>query len=974
MKANDFSLIQRTLEGDQSAFTELVNKYQKWVHTLVWRKIGDFHIAEELTQDVFLKVYKKLSTLKPTDHFPGWLYVIASRHCIAWYRKKQLPTTSLDTMPTSELEELYYLQHASSHSEQISLERQREVVKHLLRKLPESERTVVTLHYLAEMSCEEISEFLGVSPNTVKSRLHRARKRLANQEHLLHDASGIFQVSPTLTENIAREIARIKPASPSVSKPWIPWGISFAATLLVILLMAPGTLMLSRFQQPYSFEATSEMTVELIDVSVVRESKRKPDPQTRFGRAGTPSENNGSGFQTESPIIAAAQADRQDTLEAKPQWIQTGGPGGVSKPELFLTTDQTLYAIAKTGLYRLTEKADAWTLISASGPNREFDPVMAEQDDTLYLLTPDELLVSIDGGKTLNAIGTRPNGSVVALLITDGSQERDPRGNEMTMYLVLKTAVFRSNDAGKVWEPIGKVLQSDNALDVGSSGFRIWDALAFDNTLFVGTSRGLFRFIGTWEKLSLPTFQGINSLAVDGNRLYASTITRPKDTSDRNRTTAIFYSTNSGNSWTNITPNVHKFPTKLMMPIQIVSVEETLMVIGPGGMLLSSDGGETWTNPGKDPRAFGVSPVVALDEDNFYKSDALGVVRSTDGGLTWHAFMTGLVNSHILNLVTMERILYALTPAEILKSVDSGESWESVGVNTNGSASLEGAKTRLATADGVLYASISEFNKITLFRLSDTGDVCLPAVGVPDFKKVPLHTEGLKKHKDAWASSSNLVITQHHWKVDEHPIAEEWNTNRTFTLTENTIFMEYRHKLFRWRRGETAWHDTGLEDSDRFSHPDNAPKELTLAVSGNTIYVGKRDVKLSRSHDNGDTWIDITANLAFSFGHFKQILFAGSTLYVSTDKGVMHSRDDETWHVLTDVDGNRRIMDRIAVDGITVYGVCDGGVYQVDNQTNILEQITPELPHTATAFAVDSDIFYIGTKQNGVLRFQRDDP
>ena len=77
MKENDVALIQRTLEGDESAFTTLVKKYQKWVHTLVWRKIGDFHIAEELTQDIFLKVYKKLSTLKPFDRFPGWLYVIS---------------------------------------------------------------------------------------------------------------------------------------------------------------------------------------------------------------------------------------------------------------------------------------------------------------------------------------------------------------------------------------------------------------------------------------------------------------------------------------------------------------------------------------------------------------------------------------------------------------------------------------------------------------------------------------------------------------------------------------------------------------------------------------------------------------------------------------------------------------------------------------------------------------------------------
>ena len=277
MKENDIDLIQRTLDGDESAFTALVNKYQKWIHTLVWRKIGDFHIAEEITQDIFLKVYRKLSTLKPPENFPGWLYVIATRHCMTWLRKKRQPTTSLDAMPAAELEELCYTQYKTAYSEEVSLEHHRELVKRLLQKLPESERTVVTLYYLAEMTSEEISTFLGVSPNTIRSRLRRARKRLEEQGHLLHDVSGIFQLSPTLTENIMQEIARIKPATPSVSKPWVPWTLSVSATLLVILMMGFGPRALSRFQQPYNLDATSEMTIELVDTPVVLDIKRKPD-------------------------------------------------------------------------------------------------------------------------------------------------------------------------------------------------------------------------------------------------------------------------------------------------------------------------------------------------------------------------------------------------------------------------------------------------------------------------------------------------------------------------------------------------------------------------------------------------------------------------------------------------------------------------------------------------------------------------
>ncbi|MCG9133983.1 sigma-70 family RNA polymerase sigma factor [Candidatus Poribacteria bacterium] len=963
MEASDFALVQRTLNGDQSAFTMLVNKYQKWVHTLVWRKIGDFHVAEEITQDVFLKVYKKLSTLKPSDHFTGWLYVIAARHCIAWFRKKKLATTSLDAMPISELEEFCYTQYETERDEKTALEHQREIIKRLLQKLPESERTVITLHYLAEMSCEKISEYLGVSPNTIKSRLHRARKRLKNQEHLLQDASSIFQVSPTLTENIMREIAEIKPASPSVNKPWIPWGFSLAATLLIMLMIGHGTRMLSRFQQPYNLAAASEMTVELIDTTIVRELNRKSDLLTRFGRTHTAGKDSRLGFQTEPPLITTPQTDGKDISTAKPQWVQTQGPGSVSEPGLFLTSDKSLYAIAKTGLYRLTEESDAWTFVTSSGPNREFDPVMAERGDTLYFLTADELLVSTDGGKTLNALSARPEGRAVALVMTD-----------MGMYLILRTGVFRSDDFGNQWESIGEFLQSDNAPDVGSPNFRIWDAVAIDNMLFVGTSRGLFRFTDTWKKSPVPTRRGINSLAVAGGRFYVGTIADPQNGQNQNpKSAAILYSRDFGDSWTDITPDIHKFPTKVITTVQVVPVGKVLVVMGPSGMLFSYDGGETWTDPGDDSHALalGISPIAVLDENNFYKSGAFGIIRSTDGGVTWRPFTVGLVNSNVPSLFMVKNALYALTPAEMLKSTDGGESWRPIGLGIDRNAPLEEAK--VAAANTVLYASNTERNNVTLFRLSDAGNVFLPVEGVPDFEEDTLRMGWGKNRRKAWDNSGNIIIARDQWSTDQYSVFGEWRRDGTFAIVGDTVFMEYKHKLYRWRRGETKWHYTGLEDSGYFSFANTHAKGLMLAVSGNTVYAGKRDGNLFQSFDNGDTWNNITANLAFPFRYFKEVLFGGGTVYVSTDIGAMHSRYGGTWYMLTDVDGNRPVMDRITVDGITLYGVCDSGVYRVDNQTNTWEPIAPELPHTATSFAVNNNTFYIGTQQNGVLRFQRGD-
>ena len=171
MKNEDAQLINRFLTGDENAFATLVKKHQKSIHALIWRKVGDFHIAEELTQDTFLKVYEKLAMLKNPNQFAGWLYVIADRLCIAWHRKQKPPMESLETTSEAEIDGLSYRSYEDEQCENTALEYRRGFIKNLLEQLPESERTVVTLHYLGEMTCKAISEFLGVSPNTVKSRL-----------------------------------------------------------------------------------------------------------------------------------------------------------------------------------------------------------------------------------------------------------------------------------------------------------------------------------------------------------------------------------------------------------------------------------------------------------------------------------------------------------------------------------------------------------------------------------------------------------------------------------------------------------------------------------------------------------------------------------------------------------------------------------------------------------------------------------
>ena len=195
-QGEDIDLIQRVLSGDEGAFTTLVGRHREWVHSLAWREIGDFHAAQEITQDTFIQVFESLPSLRDPSRFLGWLYVIAKRQCIEWLRRKPTVIQSLDAMPKSELERLFYVQYLEEEQKQRSTDELRGVVERLLEKLPVGERSVMVLHYFRGLSCEEVGARLDVSLNTVKSRLYRARKRLEKEESMLRES-----LSPNLLKS-----------------------------------------------------------------------------------------------------------------------------------------------------------------------------------------------------------------------------------------------------------------------------------------------------------------------------------------------------------------------------------------------------------------------------------------------------------------------------------------------------------------------------------------------------------------------------------------------------------------------------------------------------------------------------------------------------------------------------------------------------------------------------------------------------
>ena len=186
-------------------------------------------------------------------------------------------------------------------------------------------------------------------------------------------------------------------------------------------------------------------------------------------------------------------------------------------------------------------------------------------------------------------------------------------------------------------------------------------------------------------------------------------------------------------------------------------------------------------------------------------------------------------------------------------------------------------------------------------------------------------------------------------------------------LVVTHFFTEYNFKLFRWEPGDTEWHATGQEETIGLTG-DIARKGLKLAVSGNTVYVGKRDGHLVVSFDKGDNWFDITPGLPFTVNTFNDIVVAGATVYVATDAGIITSDDGRNWRTVTEVEETNLIMEHLAIDGTTLYGVSNSiGIYRLES--GVWEQVLSDVPDNVNSFAVDGNTLYVGTQDRAMLHF-----
>ena len=183
--------VDKSKQGDQDAFAELVYLYQDPLYNLCYRMLGESGEAEDAAQEAFLRVYNNLRRYDPTRSFKTWLLSIASNHCIDRLRKRRMRFVSLDDEPTAAA---LALRSDDPLPEAALVQGERSAyIQSLLDMLEPHYRLAVILRYWYGYSYAEIASETGMTVSAVKSLLHRARRKLAE---LLQPADASRLASP----------------------------------------------------------------------------------------------------------------------------------------------------------------------------------------------------------------------------------------------------------------------------------------------------------------------------------------------------------------------------------------------------------------------------------------------------------------------------------------------------------------------------------------------------------------------------------------------------------------------------------------------------------------------------------------------------------------------------------------------------------------------------------------------------------
>jgi RNA polymerase sigma-70 factor (ECF subfamily) len=179
--AADRELVASAANGLEGGFEELVRRYQRPISAYVYRMVGDYESALDLTQEIFIKIYGSLSRYRPEFKFSTWIYKIAHNASIDHLRRNAGRERSLINGTESDNYDLPIESEGLSPEQQSEREEQRVEIEAVVRSLPTAYRELIVLRHSQDLTYEEIVEVTGLPLGTVKNRLFRARDMMRQQ-------------------------------------------------------------------------------------------------------------------------------------------------------------------------------------------------------------------------------------------------------------------------------------------------------------------------------------------------------------------------------------------------------------------------------------------------------------------------------------------------------------------------------------------------------------------------------------------------------------------------------------------------------------------------------------------------------------------------------------------------------------------------------------------------------------------------
>lgn len=175
----DDRFVMQAIDGNQSAYKQLMEKYQKPLYYHVLKMVKHHEQVEDIVQESFMKAFGNLSSYNTNYAFSTWLYRITTNHTIDYLRKKKLQTTSIDEPVKAKDGELQMQIKGGSETDRRIIKKERkQIVTEAIQNLPEKYREVIEMRHLEEKSYQEISEELDLPLGTVKAHIFRAREML----------------------------------------------------------------------------------------------------------------------------------------------------------------------------------------------------------------------------------------------------------------------------------------------------------------------------------------------------------------------------------------------------------------------------------------------------------------------------------------------------------------------------------------------------------------------------------------------------------------------------------------------------------------------------------------------------------------------------------------------------------------------------------------------------------------------------